>query len=208
MNKLMMMFMLLFVSSGLAFANQAKFDSAEVKVVYEEEEEHEDEDEDHEDDDHEDDDDHEEFNEEEFKAFLKEHFGFAKQLWEAADEDDREDFIEEMEELYLEYIEHQQEPGAELMLKVEIMEVQSHLIGEMIRQAKSSEEKQQMSQKLAQHLNQLFDLKLRAYHREVEEMKQEIQEMQKMIEKRKRLKEKIIEMQMLKLTNEEELLEW
>ena len=129
-------------------------------------------------------------------------------MWEAADEDDREDFIEEMEELYLEYIEHQQEPGAELMLKVEIMEVQSHLIGEMIRQAKSSEEKQQMSQKLAQHLNQLFDLKLRAYHREVEEMKEEIQEMQKMIEKRKRLKGKIIEMQMLKLTNEEELLEW
>ena len=75
MNKLMMMFILLFVSSGLAFANQAKFDSAEVKVVYEEEEEHEDEDEDHEDDDHEDDDDHEEFNEDEFKAFLKEHFG-------------------------------------------------------------------------------------------------------------------------------------
>ena len=69
-------------------------------------EDHDDEDhddEDHDDEDH-DDEDHDEieFDEEEFNKFLKDHFGFAQKLWDSADEEEREEFIEEMEELYIE----------------------------------------------------------------------------------------------------------
>ena len=65
-----------------------------------------------------------------------------------------------------------------------------------------------MTQKLSSHLNQLFDLKLKIYYSEIEELKQELEEMQKTIEKRKHFKDKIIEMQKLKLTTGEDVLEW
>ena len=198
MNKLLALFMLLFVSGGMLYANNAKTEYHEVKVTVEEEEEHDDEEHDDED----------EFDEEEFQQFLKKNFGFAEQLGKQLDEEESEEFIEEIEALYLDFKEHSEDERETIELKIKLMEIQSYLMGELIRQSNNKEEQKTLSQKLGRHLNILFDLKLKAYHMEMKDLAEEIQEMQQMIEKRKDLKGKIIEMQLFKLTNEEELLEW
>ena len=169
MKKLLLMFMLLFLSGGTLFANSAQFFSnTSINIVEEEEEEaddhdeeedHEEDDTDHDDDEH-DDDEKIEFDKEEFKKFLDENFGFAKKLWEVADEDEREEFVEEMEELFIEMKECEDDHEEHVYVKVEIMEIQSELMAELIRQTSSEGEKKVMMEKLSQHLMKTFDLKL------------------------------------------------
>ena len=208
MKKLLLMFMLLFLSGGMLFANNAQFSTnTSINIVEEEEEE----DDDHDEEDDHDEDEHEEeiqLNEEEFKKFVDEHFGFAKKLFDSTEEDELEEFFAELEEVYVDYLRNRDEKAAELMLKLEVMEIQSHLMAELIRQTKDTEEKKSLTQKLSSHLDVLFELKLKVYHIEIEELKAEIQEMTNVIEKRKRLKGKIIEMQLLKLTDGDDVLEW
>ena len=205
MNKLFILFVLLFSSMGMLFGNDLKPDTTQTRLVFEEEEEH---DEDEHEDDEDEHDDEEEFDEEEFQKFLKDHFGFAEKLGKQLHEDEHEEFIEEIEELYLAFKEERDDERETIELKIELMEIQSYLMGELIRQSNNQEDRQSLSRKLAEHLNILFDLKLKSYHMEMKDLSEEIREMQKMIEKRKHLKGKIIEMQMFKLTNEDEVLEW